>query len=449
MPAAPVAGSLVTIQYNPAGGPIASATNFDIHLGWNGWNPVVSPDAPMTFLSASNLWQYSVAIPNTATQLNCCFNNGSGTWDNNNTTNWNFSVTVNTNPVVPSQPQNLAATPAQTNQINLTWSAATGATSYIVNRGGSPVALTSGTNYSDTGLTADTSYCYSITASNSVGFSTPSATVCTNTPAIIIPPFLLNGAFAYPGYLLASNSTMVLYAALRGTILYVATGSPGTNGPNDCFIFVTDQLSASATNPAPWAKAGLVAVATNKPYLAAESLDTYISWYQNGIGTNFPCAKSAATNGAMEGAIDLMAAFGYIPANIYLCAAAYVTTNGGALVAQCPAGSGPNLNPAGFLEIPTAALSDSIGSGVFDRLDPTRGFVPLNASLTNGAGFIINWAAMPGHDYQVVYRNSLRNPWTDLPGASNVAGPLQLILSYTDSVPASADERFYGIKLTQ
>jgi hypothetical protein len=557
-PAAPVAGSQVTIQYNPASGPIASATNVDIHLGWNGWNPVVSPDAPMTFLAASNLWQYSVTIPNTATQLNCVFNNGSGTWDNNNGANWNFSVTANTNPVAPSQPQNFTATAVQTNQINLAWSAASGATSYLVNRGGSPVAQTSGTNYSDTNLTADTAYCYSVTASNSVGYSTPSATICTNTPAVSvsipsecegivcvtpaapvagslatiqfnptgssiasatnvdihlgwngwnpvvspdaamtylitsnlwqysvtipntatqlnccfnngsgtwdnnsgtnwnfsvtansnsIPPFVLDGAFDYPGYLLASNSTMVLYAALRGTVLYVATGSPGTNGPNDCFIFVADQLAASATNPAPWAKAGLVAVATNKPYLAAESTDTYISWYINGIQTNYPCAKSATTNGAMEGTIDLMAAFGYIPTNIYLCAAAYVTTNGGALVAQCPAGSGANINPGGFLEIPTVALRDSNGSGVFDLLDPTRGFVLLSASLTNGAGFIINWASMPGYGYQVVYRNALNNPWTNLPGATNVAGPLQLILSYTDSVPANAAARFYGIKL--
>lgn len=446
-PAAPVAGSQVTIQYDPAGGPIASATNVDIHLGWNGWNPVVSPDAPMTFLSVSNLWQYTVTIPNTATQLNCCFNNGSGTWANNSGANWNFTVTVNTNPVVPSQPQNLTANPVQTNQINLAWSASTGATGYIVNRGDSPVALTSATSYSDTGLTTNTAYCYSIVASNSVGFSTPSATVCTNTLAVTIPPFLLNGLFAYPGYQLASNSTMVLYAALRGTILYVATGSPGDSGPNDCFIFVTDQLSASATNPAPWAKAGMVAVATNKPYLAAESQNTYISWYLNDTQTNYPCAKSAATNGAMEGTIDLMLAFGHIPTNIYLCAAAYVTTNGGALVAQCPAGSGPNINPGGFLEIPTVALSDSNGSGVFDRLDPTRGFVLLGASLTNGVGFTLNWASMPGHGYQVVYRNALSNPWTNLPGASNVAGPLQLILSYTDPVPTNAAKRFYGIKL--
>jgi hypothetical protein len=444
-PVTPVAGSQVTIQYDPAGGPIASATTVDIHLGWNGWNPVVSPDAAMTLLTVSNLWQYTVTIPNTATQLNCCFNNGSGTWANNNGTNWNFNVTANA--VAPSQPQNLAATPAQTNEINLAWSAASGATGYLVNRGGSTVALISGTNYSDTGLAADTSYCYSITASNSIGLSAPSATVCANTLAVTIPAFVLNGAFNYPGYLLASNSTMVLYAAMRGTVLYVATGSPGTNGPNDCFLFVTDQLSASATNPAPWAKAGEVAVSPNKPYLAAESQDTYISWYNNNIQTNYPCSKSYNTSGAMAGTIDLLAAFGYMPTNIYLCAAAYVTTNGGPLVGQCPAGSGPNINPGGFLEIPTAALQDSEGNGVFNLLDPARGFVVLGAGMTNGAGFTLNWASMPGRGYQVLYSDALGGSWSALPGATNVAGPLLLILSYTDAVPTNVPERFYRVEL--
>jgi hypothetical protein len=362
------------------------------------------------------------------------------------------SATICTNtpavatPVAPSQPQNLAAIPAATNQINLTWLPSTGATAYVVNRGGSHLALTSATNYSDTGLAADTFYCYSITASNNAGLSTPSATVCTNTLAVTVPAFALDGAFDYPGYLLGSNSTLELYAALRGTVLYVATESPGTNGPNDYFIFVTDQLSASATNSAPWAKSGLVAVSVNKPFLATESQNTYISWYNNNTQTNYPCAKSSTTSGAMEGTIDLEAAFGYMPANIYICAAAYVTTNGGALAGQFPAGSGPNINPGGFLEIPTAALNDSNGSGVFNLLDPTRGFVLLSASLTNGAGLTFDWASMPGHGYQVVYRNALTNPWTDLSGGSNTAGPLQLIMSHTDPLPTNA-ARFYGIKL--
>ena len=139
----------------------------------------------------------------------------------------------------------------QTNQINLSWSAAAGATGYIVDRDDSPIATTAGTSYSDTGLAANSYHCYSIVASNSAGFSTPSATVCTNTLATAptnLPPFVLDGAFDYPGYLLASNG-MVLYAAVRGTTLYVATGSPGTSGPNDHFIFVSDQLLCQRQRP--------------------------------------------------------------------------------------------------------------------------------------------------------------------------------------------------------
>jgi glycosidase len=101
-PASPVAGSQVTILYNPANGPLATATSVDIHLGWNGWNPSVSPDGAMTWLAASNLWKYTVTIPSTATQLNCCFNNGNGTWDNNDAANWNFTVTGLTTLIPPT-----------------------------------------------------------------------------------------------------------------------------------------------------------------------------------------------------------------------------------------------------------------------------------------------------------------------------------------------------------
>ena len=44
VPAAPVAGNAVTIQYVAAGRGIASANPVYLHLGWNGWSPVVSPD---------------------------------------------------------------------------------------------------------------------------------------------------------------------------------------------------------------------------------------------------------------------------------------------------------------------------------------------------------------------------------------------------------------------
>ena len=447
-PVPPVAGNSVTIQYAAAGRAIASANPVYLHLGWNNWNPVVSPDAAMTFNSASNWWQSTVTVSSTATNLNCCFNNGSGTWDNNSGANWNFTVTANGNPQAPSQPQNLIVTSVLTNQINLNWSAAAGATSYFVSRDSSTIATTTSTSYSDTGLAANSLHCYFIVASNSIGVSPASATICTNTPAVTvsIPPFALDGAFDYPGYLLASSG-MVLYGAVRGTTLYVATWSPGgTSGPNDHFIFVSDQLLPGATAAAPWAKAGTVAVAANKPFLAGESLNTYVSWFVNNAATNWPCAKSATNSGALEGTLDLVGAFGYLPTNIYLCAAAYQTADGGALAAQCPAGSGPNIDPNEFFVIPIAALRDSPGNGTFDLLDPARGFRILSAGASS-AGLTLNWATMPGYRYQVLYADSLLNSWSNLPGASNLAGPLQLNLSYTDAPPVSATQRFYRVKL--
>ena len=447
-PAPPVAGNSVTIQYVATGRAIASANPVYLHLGWNNWNPVVSPDAAMTFNSASNWWQYTVTAPATATILNCCFNNGSGTWDNNNGANWNFSVSANSNPQPPAQPKNLTVTPVQTNQINLTWSAASGTSGYLVNRDNAAIALTAATSFSDTGLMANSYHYYFIVASNSIGFSTPSATLGTNTLATAptnIVPFVLDGAFDYPGYLLASNS-MVLYAAMRGTTLYVATWSPGTSGPNDNFIFVSDQLLPSASAPAPWAKAGNVAVATTKPYLASESQNTYINWYVNGVQTNWPCAKASTTTGAMEGTLDLIGAFGYPPTNIYLCAAAYITTNGGPLVAQCPAGSGPNIDTNEFLVIPVAALRDSLGSGTFDLCDPARGFKILSAS-SQDTNCALSFAAMPGRAYQIQFVNALGGVWNNLQGGSNFAVPPQMILNFTDAPITGTPQRFYRVLL--
>ena len=443
-PAPPVASAPVTILFTPAGGSLASASAIYIHLGWNGWNPTVSPDAAMTFNSASNRWEYTVTVPADATQMDCVFHNSSGTWDNNSAQDWHF--TVSSTPQPPSQPQNLLVTPAQTNQLNLSWSAASGATAYVVNRAGSPIGVTTSTTYSDVGLSVNSYYCYSIVASNSLGFSTPSATVCTNTLAAAptnYPPFVLDGTFNYPGYQLASSG-MVLYGALRGTTLYVATWSTGTSGSNDHFLFVTDQLLSSATASAPWAKTGTVAVAASKPYLAAESLNTYLAWYN--APTSALAFKAATNTGAMAGTIDLVAAFGYMPTNIYLCAASYQTANAGALAAQCPAGSGPDIDPGEFFVTPTAALLDNNADGKFDRLDPALGFT-LRGLPGTGSGYVINWAAMPGHTYQVVWADALGATWSNLPSALTTAGPLQLWLSCTDPPPAAATQRFYRVKL--
>jgi hypothetical protein len=643
-PANPIAGNAVTVQYVATGRALASASTVNLHLGWNNYTTIVSPDAAMTFNSASNWWQCTVNVTNTATTLNCCFDNGSGTWDNNGGANWNFAVTTNSTPAAPPAPSGLTTTVAGASQINLLWSAAANATGYIVSRDGTPIATNSATSYSDSGLSLNSTYCYAVIAQNSIGSSVPTASQCatiqvpaapagltatatatnqinlswnavanaggyiinlagtpvattaatsyadagltantsycytiiasnvvgnsaasssqcattlTNNPSLCngracvtptplmqgnpvtlayapaggplaattnvnihlgwnqwatvvspdpamtfnaalgvwqftttIPagvteldsdfnngtgtwdnnggagadyrftvatnpllvvttylPFTLDGAFDYPGYLVASSG-MVIYAAVRGTNLYVATWSPGTNGPNDHFIFVSDQLLPAATAAAApvWNKTGLICVSTNKPFLAGESQNTYVSWYANGLPTNWPCAKAPTNSGAMEGTLNLIGAFGYMPTNLYLCAAAYITTNGGQLVAQCPAGSGPDIGTNGFFVIPTRALLDNNSDGLFDRLDPALDFKLLSLQSL-GSGNVINWAAMPYHGYQVVAANTLGAVWSNLPGAAVTAGPVQLFLSVTDAPLPTASQRFYKIKL--
>jgi hypothetical protein len=446
-PAPPVAGNAVTVRYNASGGPIASANPVYIHLGWNGWATVMSPDAAMTFNAASNWWEYATTVPANATQLDCVFNNGAGTWDNNSGADWHFAVSPNSNPQPPAQPQNLIATPVSTNQINLAWSAAAGASVYYVNRDDAMIATTAATSYADIGLATASTHAYFIVASNNIGASVASAMVTTNTLAAAptnLPPFVLDGAFDSAGYLLASNG-LALYGAVRGTTLYVATQSPGTSGANDYFILVTDQLLPTGA-AAPWAKAGTVAVSVNKPFLATESQNSYVSWFANNAATNWPCAKAASTTGALEGTLDLVAAFGSMPTNIYLCAAAYQTADGGALAAQCPAGSGPNIETNEFLMLPVAALKDSWGNGTLDLLDPQRGFRILSAGL-QGPNTALNFAVMPGRAYQIQFVDQLGNPWSNLPAGSNFAAPPQTSLIFTDAPPAGTPRRFYRVKL--
>ncbi len=148
----------------------------------------------------------------------------------------------------------------------------------------------------------------------------------------------------------------------------------------------------------------------------------------------------------MEGTLDLVQAFGYMPTNLYLCAAAYVTTNGGPLVAQCPAGSGPNIGANEFLVIPVVALRDSLGNGTFDLLDPARGFKILSVNSQN-ANCVLTSAAMPGRDYQAQFVNQLGRIWSNLPGGSNYAVPPAVTLNFTDAPPPGIPQRYYRVEL--
>jgi hypothetical protein len=236
---------------------------------------------------------------------------------------------------------------------------------------------------------------------------------------------------------------MTIYAAVRGSILYLATWSPGNSGgANDHFIFVTDQLLASASAPAPWAKAGTVGIAANKPFIGGESATSFCGWFN--APPSAKVFKSSSNSGQMEGTIDLVSAFGSVPPTIYVAAAAYATADGGALAAQGPAGNGDgNIDPSEFMPLSIAALRDENADGKFDRLDPARGFVV--SQITRGAGgTTVTWASVPGKTYQVEMCDQIGGAWGSL-GNPITAGPGEIFRSLPDAT--AVPTRFYRVRL--
>lgn len=87
----------------------------------------------------------------------------------------------------PSTPTGLSATATSSSQVNLSWSAATddtAVTGYRIYRNGTQVATSTGTTYSNTGLTASTAYSYTVAAYDGAGnVSAQSAAASVTTPS--------------------------------------------------------------------------------------------------------------------------------------------------------------------------------------------------------------------------------------------------------------------------
>jgi hypothetical protein len=82
----------------------------------------------------------------------------------------------------PSAPSGLAVTATTSSSASLSWTGADGTVSgYNVYRNGSKVGTTTSSSYTDSGLSAATSYTYTVTAYNSIGESAPSASVKATT----------------------------------------------------------------------------------------------------------------------------------------------------------------------------------------------------------------------------------------------------------------------------
>ncbi len=83
----PVHGQQATITYT--GSLAASASSITLHWGYNSWNSVT--ETAMT-KQGDGSWQATITLPQSATQLNMVFHDQSNNWDNNNSSNYNLTV---------------------------------------------------------------------------------------------------------------------------------------------------------------------------------------------------------------------------------------------------------------------------------------------------------------------------------------------------------------------
>ena len=153
--------------------------------------------------------------------------------------------------IVPSIPADLNGTSVSATQVNLTWSAATdnvGVAGYKLYRDGVYVTSVTDTNYSNIGLTASTSYNYTVASFDAAGNNSAQSaiksikTLFSATPAL--PDVVVTNIRYYPGKIIATVKNQGTAATPAGVVIgvgYFVDGSYKTG------TYVSGPLAAGAS----------------------------------------------------------------------------------------------------------------------------------------------------------------------------------------------------------
>lgn len=197
--------------------------------------------------------------------------------------------------------------------------------------------------------------------------------------------FIMDGSFdgagSGNGYTVLGYN-MKIVAAVKGSDLYVATWGAGSPNTSDNFLWVAPQLG-DANDPATgWNKTGLVFFDTdNDPYMMSEADNGWHAW------ANASGSISNKPGGALEGVINMIETFGYVPEYVYIAAAAYGTANGSGVLSQTPHvwDGGNNLDIMEFQRVAIASIRDEDNDGYFDAGQPE--LYTVTGGTTNDANY--------------------------------------------------------------
>jgi chitodextrinase len=189
----PLVNNTATVYYKPA----TSWTAVNIHYATNGGSWTAVPGVAMN--AACTGWRVKTIDLGAATGAQVTFNNGSGVWDSRSGANYPIGTGLSriengaiatTDPCLnddaspPNAPTNLAASGIGATSATLSWTASTdniGVAGYRVLRNGNQIGTTSGTTYTDSGLSASTAYAYTVRAFDAAGNVSASSTALNLT----------------------------------------------------------------------------------------------------------------------------------------------------------------------------------------------------------------------------------------------------------------------------
>jgi beta-glucanase (GH16 family) len=180
----------------------------------------------------------------------------------------------------PTTPGSFTATAASSSEIDLSWSASTGpscggAITYNVTRNGAQVASgLSGTTFKDTGLTASTTYTYTVVAVNSAGSSAAASTSATTLASCSVP------------------TTPTNFAATAVSTSEIDLSWTASTGPS-CGGAVTYNVTRNGTQIA----TGQSATSLKDTGLTASTTYNYTVAAVNSVGSSATASASATTQG--------------------------------------------------------------------------------------------------------------------------------------------------------
>lgn len=149
----------------------------------------------------------------------------------------------------PSVPSSLSATAVSASQINLTWTASTdnvGVAGYRIFRGGVQVGTSGSTSFSDTGLSPNTTYAYTVSAYDAAGNISASASASATTFAA--PPVLSNGSPSGTLPAGTTTATLSLNTNEAATCRYATAPNTAYNAMTNIFTTTGGTMHSTAVS---------------------------------------------------------------------------------------------------------------------------------------------------------------------------------------------------------